>query len=69
MKIKNIKDLCEEHDRLQRTVEVIDFAIDNHHWMMIKTPNGESYLSNEQIKAVYDLAKSRMEEIENKLEI
>lgn len=68
MNIKKAKDLCLEHDRLQEIVRAIERAIDNKHWVKIKTPRDEAYMSDIQIKSVYDLAKSRIIEIEKELE-
>ena len=67
MDIKRAKALCLEHDRLEDIVGVIDSAIDNNHWVKIKTPKNEAYMSDVQIKSVYDLAKSRIIEIEKEL--
>lgn len=68
MNIKKAKDLCLEHDRLQEVARTIEEAIDNNYWVKIKTPRDEAYMSDMQIKSVYDLAKSRMVEIEKELE-
>lgn len=68
MNIKKAKDLCLEHDRLQEIVRTIERATDNNHWVKIKTPRDEAYMSDIQIKSVYDLTKSRMVDIEKELE-
>lgn len=67
MNIEKAKALCLEHDRLGEIVESINKAIENNQWVKIKTPRDEIYMSNIQIKSVYDLAKSRMIEIEKEL--
>lgn len=68
MDIKTAKNLCKEHDKLQKIVRTIEKAIDNNQWVQIKTPRDEAYLSDVQIKSIYDVAKSRMIEIEKELE-
>lgn len=65
MDIERAKALCEEHDRLETTVKVIIEAAENHWWIAVKTPGGESYLSNAQARAVLSLAETRMKEIED----
>lgn len=65
MDIERAKALCEEHDRLETTVKVIIEAAENHWWIAVKTPGGESYLSGVQVKAILNLAESRMKEIED----
>lgn len=65
MDIEKAKALCAEHDKLKTTVKIINEATKKHWWMVIKSPEDESYLSNVQIRAILDLATSRMKEIED----
>jgi hypothetical protein len=64
MDIKKAKELCDEHDTLLKTVRTIEAAIKERHWVAIKTPMSESYLSNNQIRIVLSDAKERLDEIE-----
>lgn len=65
MDIEKAKDLCLEYERLEQVISVIERAIERGHWLKIKSPiDGEAYMSNIQIKSVYDLAKNRIMEIE-----
>ncbi len=64
MNIKKAKELCEEHDMLLKTVRVIEEAIKNNHWVSIKSPENESYLSDIQIRCVLVKTKKRINEIE-----
>ena len=67
MEIKNVKKLCDEHDILLKTVRLIEDASKENHWVVIKTPSGESYLSNDQIRVVLVDALDRLVEIEKTL--
>ena len=67
MDIKKAKELCAEHDKLSSTVRLIEDAAKENHWVMIKSPNSESYLSNNQIRIVLLDAKDRIYEIEKTL--
>ena len=67
MEIKNVKKLCDEHDILLKTVRLIEDASKENHWVAIKTPSGESYLSNNQIRIVLVDARDRLVEIEKTL--
>jgi|GEM_PF-3350722 len=67
MDIEKAKKLCTEHDLLSKTVRLIEEAGKENHWVAIKTPSGESYLSNNQIRIVLADAKERIDEIEKKL--
>ena len=64
MDIGKAKKLCDEHDMLSKTVRVIEEAAKENHWVIIKTPRGESYLSNNQIRIVLEDARDRIYEIE-----
>lgn len=64
MDINQAKDLCEEHNVLLETMNLIKEAAKSNHWVMIKTPNGQSHLSNMQIKSVLVDAEKRSNEIE-----
>lgn len=68
MDIKKAKKLCEEHDILSKTVRVIEEAAKENHWVIIKTPRSESYLSNNQIRIVLADARNRLDEIEKIIE-
>ena len=65
MNIKKENWLYEQYDILKTTAELITQAAENHWWIALKTPGGESYLSNVQARVVLELAKNRMEEIED----
>lgn len=65
MDIKKENWLYEQYDILKTTAELITQAAENHWWIALKTPGGESYLSNVQARVVLELAKNRMEEIED----
>lgn len=64
MDIEKAKSLCDEHDILSKTVRVIEEASKENHWVAIKTPRGENYLSNNQIRIVLADARERLDEIE-----
>jgi len=64
MDIEKAKKLCDEHEILSKTVRVIEEAAKENHWVAIKTPRGESSLSNNQIRIVLEDARERLDEIE-----
>ena len=64
MDIKKVKELCEEHNTLSETIRLIEEAAKQSYWVAIKTPRGESSLSNNQIRVVLATAKERLGEIE-----
>lgn len=64
MDINQAKELCEEHNVLLETINLIKEADKNKHWIMIQTPKGQSILSNMQIKSVLVDAEKRSNEIE-----
>jgi len=64
MDIEKAKNLCIEHDRLTNTVRLIEEAAKENYWVAIKTPRGESSLSNIQIRVVLEEARMRLDEIE-----
>ena len=69
MEIKDVKNLCGEHDMLLKTVRLIEEASKENHWVAIKTPSGESYLSNNQIRIILADVKERIDEIEKTLKL
>lgn len=64
MDIKKVKELCEEHNTLSETIRLIEEAAKQSYWVAIKTPRGESSLSNNQIRIVLADARERIVEIE-----
>ena len=62
-----VKELCDEHDILLKTVRLIEQASKENHWVAIKTPSGESCISNNQIRIVLADARERIDEIEKTL--
>ena len=64
MDIEKAKKLCDEHDILSKTVKLIEEAAKENYWVTIKTPKGESYLSDNQIRIVLADARDRIDEIE-----
>jgi len=64
MDIEVAKNLCIEHDMLSKTVDLIEEAAKENYWVAIKTPRGESSLSNIQIRVVLEEARMRLDEIE-----
>lgn len=64
MDIEKAKKLCEEHGILSKTVKLIEEVSKENYWATIKTPKGESYLSDNQIKIVLTDARDRISEIE-----
>ena len=67
MNIEKAKELCEEHNTLSKTVKLIDEASKANYWVAIKTPKGESYLSNNQIRIILADTRERIDEIEKTL--
>jgi hypothetical protein len=65
MNIKTENWLYEQYDILKTTAELITQAAENHWWIALKTPGGESYLTNVQARVVLELAQSRIKEIED----
>jgi len=68
MDIEKAKELCGEHEILSETVRIIKNAAIDHKWVKIVTPNGESYLSDVQIRNVLDSSIDRITGIEKELE-
>ena len=64
MDIEKARDLCDEHEILSETVRIIENAAIDNKWVKVTTPNGESYLSNVQIRGVLVSSKDRISEIE-----
>jgi hypothetical protein len=64
MEIKDVKNLCGEHDIISKTVKLIEDVSKENYWVTIKTPKGESYLSDNQIRIVLADARNRIGEIE-----